>query len=106
METKSKDKILIKFSNGVEIRSDSMNWILYSKSPRSYFYFATLEDLVEQLLDMKIKELASEDSKKTLQSLLSSVNSARQEITTTFKELIGSQDTTFEPFEAVRKGVK
>ncbi len=88
MEKKSKQskyKTLVKFENGIEIKADSMNWVLFSPSPRSYLYFSTLEDLLTEVLNLKVKELAIRNSEKTIESLAGSIYQAKTEI----KRIIG-----------------
>ncbi|MBU1031958.1 hypothetical protein KKE03_03495 [Patescibacteria group bacterium] len=81
----SKYKTLVKFNNGIEIKADSMNWVLYTPSPRSYLYFSTLEDLLTEFLNLRIKELAIKNPAKTFESLAQSIQQAKTEI----KQIIG-----------------
>lgn len=83
----SKYKTLVRFDNRIEIKADSMNWILYSASPRSYQYFSTLEDLLTELLNFRIKELAIKSSSKTIESLAYSIRQAKEEIRQIISEL-------------------
>lgn len=81
----SKYKTLVKFENKIEIKADSMNWVLYTPSPRSYLYFSTLEDLLTELLNLRIKNLAIKNPAKTIESLAQSIQQAKVEI----KQIIG-----------------
>lgn len=76
----SKYKTLVKFKNGMEIKSDPMCWVLYIPSPRTYWFYSTLDQLFSDLLNLKIKELASRDSRKTIHSLGEAILKATQEI--------------------------
>lgn len=82
----SKYKTIVKFDNKIEIKADSMNWVLYTPSPRSYLYFSTLEDLLSELLNLRIKELAIKNYAKTIESLALSIQQAKTEI----EQIIGN----------------
>lgn len=80
IQKQSKYKILVKFTNGIEIRADLMSWILYIPSPRTYQYYSTLDSVFTELLDLRIKELAAKDPRKNLESLSEAINKAITEI--------------------------
>lgn len=83
----SKYRTLVKFKNGIEIKADSMSYILYIPSPRNYSYYPTLDSLFSELLTLRIKELASRDSRKTISSLSDAISQAQKEIESTLAEL-------------------
>src|SRR3989344_2588005 len=83
----SKFKTLAKFENGMEIKADPMNWVLYIPSPRSYWYYSNLESLFSELLTLRIKELASQDSKQTLQSFADAIYQAKTEMESVLSQL-------------------
>ncbi len=84
MKNKNSFKTLLKFPNGVEIKADQMCWAIFTPSPRNYFYYSTLGDALTDLLNLRIKELASGDERKTVKALAQSIDQAHQEM----KEII------------------
>ncbi|OGE25742.1 hypothetical protein A2780_02535 [Candidatus Daviesbacteria bacterium RIFCSPHIGHO2_01_FULL_41_45] len=97
----SKYKTLVRFENGMEIKADPMNWVLYIPSPRSYSYYPTLDCVFIEILDLRIKELATKDSRRTLQSLADAISQAKTEI-----ESVLTQLTTPKIAEQGRLGVQ
>jgi len=87
----SKYKTIVRFDNGIEIKADLMNWVLYIPSPRTYWYYSTLDCVFTELLNLRIKELASNDSQKTLDSLANSINQAKNEIREILSDLTSVQ---------------
>lgn len=82
----SKYKTLVKFKDGIEIKADPLCWVLYIPSPRTYWFYSTLDQLFSDFLNLKIKELASKDSRKTVESLGQAIQKAHSEV----KEIISS----------------
>lgn len=62
-------KTIVKFEDGIEIKADILNWCLYIPSPRTYWYYSSLDQLLTDLLNLKIKELASNNSQMDIQDL-------------------------------------
>lgn len=83
----SKYKTIVKFENGIEIKADQMSYILYIPSPRTYWYYPTLDSLFSELLTLRIKELATKDSRQTLQSLADAIFQAKTEIESVLVQL-------------------
>lgn len=84
----SKYRTIVKFENGIEIKADQMSYILYIPSPRTYWYYSTLDSLFSELLTLRIKELATRDSRQTLQSLADAISRATTEIESVLTQLI------------------
>lgn len=76
----SKYKTIVKFENGIEIKADQMNWVLYIPSPRTYWYYPTLDGVFTDLLNLRIKEISAKDSRKTIQCLTEAIIQAKTEI--------------------------
>ena len=70
---------ILKLDDGIEIKVNLLNWILLIP-PRHYSYYATLEDLLQELFDYKVKISAINNLKKDLSSLKQSIEQAREEI--------------------------
>lgn len=83
----SKYKTIVKFESGIEIKADQMSYILYIPSPRTYWYYPTLDSLFSELLTLRIKELATRDSRQTLQSLADAISQAKTEIESVLNQL-------------------
>ncbi len=83
----SKYKTIVRFENGIEIKVDQMSYILYIPSPRTYWYYSTLDALFSELLTLRIKELATKDSRQTLQSLADAISQAKTEIESILTQL-------------------
>lgn len=85
METKSKYKTLVKFESGMEIKADLMNWMLYIPSPRTYWYYPTLDCVFTEILNLRIKELAGKDARHNLESLSQAIFQAKAETEETIR---------------------
>lgn len=97
---------IVRFEDGTEIRSDTLNWVLYIPSPRSYWYYSTLDQVFTDLLNLKIKELASQDSRKNIQSLGEAIIKACEEvqrIMTTLMDIKISAQSRLEMQEGSKK---
>lgn len=81
----SKYKTIVRFENGMEIKADLMNWVLYIPSPRTYWYYPTLDCVFTELLNLRIKELASGDARNNLESLSRAITQANEEIKKTIE---------------------
>lgn len=64
---------------GIEIQVNLNNWILLIP-PRNYSYYPSLEILLVNLLDYKIKLFAINNAKKDLESFRSSIEKSQKEI--------------------------
>lgn len=84
----SKYKTIVKFKNGIEIKADQNNWVLYNPSPRNYSYYPSLDSLFSDLLTLRIKEISAKDSRKTIQSLAEAIIQAKTEIKVVIDTLI------------------
>lgn len=74
-----KFKTILKLSGGIEIKVDILNWVLFIP-PRNYFYFSTPEQVLDDLLDYRIKQYAIEGGEKDMQNLKNAIEKARKEI--------------------------
>lgn len=68
-----------KLPDGIKIKVNLHNWVLFIP-PRNYSYFPTLDSLLNDLLDYKIKLYAIQSEKKDIASLKESIEKARKEI--------------------------
>lgn len=103
---KSSTKTVLKLENGIELRVDQMSWMIYTPSPRGYLYFSTLDGVMSELLNLRIKELAGNDKRKTVESLAEAITKAHQEIKqiiNTLTTLKTSDQSRLEAFELVEK---
>ena len=79
MAAKNNSRTLVRFENGVEIRADNLCCMVFNPTGKQKFsYFPSLDGCFSELLDMKIKELASSDSRKTMKSLGDAIAAANQ----------------------------
>ncbi len=102
MEKKSKYKTIVKFENGTEIKADLMSYVLFMP-PRTYWYYTSLDSVFSDLLTLRIKELASSDSRHTLQSLADSINKAKAEIELVMGQLTSPRSSAQSRSEAQEK---
>jgi hypothetical protein len=72
-------KTILKLKDGVEIKANLNNWLL-AIPPRNKWYFSSLDNLFEEILDYKIKFYASRSEKKTIEELASAIQKARAEV--------------------------
>lgn len=79
-------KLILKLENGIQIKADLNNWILFAP-PRSYWYHSSLHELFENLLDIEIKFYAFQDQRKTIEGLRDSIQKAEEEISQIIKDL-------------------
>lgn len=77
---------VLKLPDGIKIQVNLNNWILLIP-PRNYSYFSTLDSLLNDLLDYKIKLYAIQSEKKDITSLKESIEKARKEIMDIIKPL-------------------
>ena len=82
---------ILKLDDGIQIKVNLLNWILLIP-PRHYSYFPTLEDLLVDLLDYKIKLSAINSPKKDFSSLKDSIEKSKIEIRQIMKSLTTVKD--------------
>lgn len=65
---KKKFDLVLRLENGIEIRSNRLNWILFLP-PKTFWYYNRLYSLFDDLFDLKIKFYSARDERKTLEGL-------------------------------------
>lgn len=88
-------RTVLKLDNGIEIKANFHNWILFIP-PRSYSYFPTLDYLLTDLLNYKIKLSAVQNPIKDITNLKTAIEKARAEVMAIVKPLtsITNKDLT------------
>lgn len=88
-------RTILKLDNGIEIKANLNNWVLYVP-PRSYSYFPTLDYLLTDLLNYKIKLSAVQNPIKDITSLKTAIENSRAEVMAIIKPLtsITNKDLT------------
>lgn len=76
---KSKLQTIVKLANGLRIKADKNNWALFIP-PRDYWYFPSLDLLVDELLDFETKHHAAADDRRSLLSLKEAVQKSSAEV--------------------------
>ncbi len=82
-----KYQTILELSDGIKIQVNLRNWILLIP-PRNYSYYPSLELLLVNLLDYKIKLFSINNVKKDLDSFRSSIQKSQEEIMAVCKAIM------------------
>lgn len=74
-----KFQTIVKLPDGIKIQVNLLNWILFIP-PRNYFYFATAEQLFDDLLDYRIKQHGVSGETKDMRNLKNAIEKTREEV--------------------------
>lgn len=72
-----KYRTIVELKDGLEIKVNTLNWVLYIP-PKTYWFYGTLQALANDLFDYQIKKFAIEDKRKTIIALAKNIEKAKK----------------------------
>lgn len=90
--------LFLKLDEGIEIKTDPLNWVLYIPS-HTYWYYPSLSSLLTGLLDLKIKQAVIEDLLQLEQSINLAIENAVGKIERLISSLLDQKITNLSDLE-------
>ena len=72
--------LVLKLRHNIKIFADKLNWVLEVDSPNNRFYYSTLDELCDDLLEIRITKKLSKNQQKDIAQLSITIGDIRESV--------------------------
>lgn len=72
--------LVLKLKHNIRIFTDKLNWVLEVDSPNNRFYYSTLDELCDDLLEIRLTKKLSKNEQKDIAQLTKTIRDVRESV--------------------------